>query len=189
MEILGIHDEVRAAFLPRTARVAGRVLHAPCMGHVLAMSVHAPGILGQSVPAAQVAAAAAILSMSPAEIAASGGEVAPAALHAGGRLPAATLRGLLDAILGFFAEAFGCDVRAGESAAPSGLGWWLELYYFAAATLGMAHGEILACPLSRLCALSTAGAAFNGMKFREPSYAERCTLRELGDPPAQEAAP
>lgn len=95
---------------------------------------------------------------------------------------------VLNAIIGLFGDAFDCNIPAGDPSAPRGVGWWLELYYFAAHELHMDHLAILACPVARLFALATAGAAFNGLKFREPSFEERCTLRELeAQPPAEEA--
>lgn len=183
MEVLGIHDEVRAAFRTRTVRVAGVELHAPSMGHVLALSVHAPLILSRSVPCDQVAAAAAVLATAP-------DNPCEWATHrpVPRRWPRAALNQLLDAILDLFGEAFECSVPAGDSTAPSGIGWWLELYYFAAHDLRMDHQAILACPIARLFALATAAAEFNGLKFRAPTYAERCVLRELEGLPSLEDA-
>lgn len=182
MEVLGIHDEVRAAFRTRTVRVAGFELHAPSMGHVLALSVHAPLILSRSVPVDQVAAAAAVLAIPPEKLC-KWQDPCPALRPLGHD----ALKPVLDAILDLFGEAFECSVPAGDSTTASGVGWWLELYYFAAHELRMDHQAILACPIARLFALATASAEFNGLEFRAPTYSERCVLRELAELPSPEA--
>ena len=61
-EILGIHDEVRAAFLPPPVEVGGIPVAVPCMGHVLLLSSRAPGFESGTMTNDEILSAAVIFS-------------------------------------------------------------------------------------------------------------------------------
>jgi hypothetical protein len=57
-ENLGIHDEVRTAFLPQPVTVGGLQVAVPCMGHLLLLSDRAPGFeAGNTTPEETLAVA------------------------------------------------------------------------------------------------------------------------------------
>lgn len=62
METLGIHDEVRAAFLPPPVEVGGISVAVPCMGHLLLLSKRAPGFEAGNMTHDEILAAAVIFS-------------------------------------------------------------------------------------------------------------------------------
>lgn len=62
MENLGIHDEVRAAFLARPVEVGGLSIAVPCMGHLLLLSKHAPGFEAGGMKSDEILAVAVIFT-------------------------------------------------------------------------------------------------------------------------------
>ncbi len=62
MESLGIHDEVRAAFLPPPIEVGGLQVAVPCMGHLLLLSARAPGFESGNMTPDEILAAAVIFT-------------------------------------------------------------------------------------------------------------------------------
>lgn len=62
METLGIHDEVRTAFLAEPVEVGGLTIAVPCMGHLLLLSKRAPGFESGDMPSDEILAAAVIFT-------------------------------------------------------------------------------------------------------------------------------
>lgn len=61
-ETLGIHDEVRAAFLTPPVEVGGLPIAVPCMGHLLLLSRRAPGFEAGNMTPDEILAAAVIFT-------------------------------------------------------------------------------------------------------------------------------
>lgn len=62
METLGIHDEVRTAFLPKPVEVGGLSIAVPCMGHLLLLSKRAPGFESGNMAPDEILATAVIFT-------------------------------------------------------------------------------------------------------------------------------
>lgn len=61
-EILGIHDEVRGAFLAPPVEVGGLRVAVPCMGHLMLLSARAPGFESGKMSHNEILAAAVIFT-------------------------------------------------------------------------------------------------------------------------------
>lgn len=61
-ESLGIHDEVRTAFLAPPVEVGGLSIAVPCMGHLLLLSQHAPGFEAGGMKPDEILAVAVIFT-------------------------------------------------------------------------------------------------------------------------------
>ncbi len=61
-ESLGIHDEVRTAFLAPPVSVGGIPVAVPCMGHLLLLSARAPGFEAGNMTPDEILATAVIFS-------------------------------------------------------------------------------------------------------------------------------
>ena len=62
MENLGIHDEVRAAFLAPPVTVGDLQVVVPCMGHLLLLSARAPGFESGNMSPGEILSAAVIFT-------------------------------------------------------------------------------------------------------------------------------
>lgn len=61
-ESLGIHDEVRTAFLPKPVEIGGLSIAVPCMGHLVLLSEHVPGFESAEMSPDEILAAAVIFT-------------------------------------------------------------------------------------------------------------------------------
>ena len=129
METLGIHDEVRAAFLPPPVEVGGLAIAVPCMGHLMLLSARAPGFEKGNMTPDEILCAAVIFT-TPGE------ELRPlfgwsddawekARLDMACRLPLHLLKPFADAVGKRVADAMSPAIEAGggEKKAGSGGGY------------------------------------------------------------------
>lgn len=133
------------------------------LGDVPLLAERCPHLMEREVPAKEVRAAAEIL-----------GKGCPAARRPRGNVSE------LEAAQEAVARAMAAGIPAeDDGGAPSGLGWWLQLYHFALAALHLGREEAMQTPVGELMALRSAHWAGFGGKFTGPAFEERDLLEEL----------
>ena len=116
-ENLGIHDEVRAAFLPQPVTVGGLQVAVPCMGHLLLLSERAPGFESGDMKPDEMLAAAVIFTTPGDKLQPLFGwsdeEWKAARIEMSCRLPLHLLRPFADAVGKRVADAMSPAIEAG----------------------------------------------------------------------------